>query len=252
MHAVLTDSSASNELAPVQAHAPLLFSPNVIACAAFLATPLAGAGLLSCNLHRTKRHTEAKAMAVGGVVLTLAMIALAVFTSIPQAALSGATIGAAISLRSYAAKAFPEPRANASAVSAILISLAALVVTLGCIFVFSVLEPESKVSFPDNVSAYYENGATEYDARRVGEFLIHAKYLEKDTEVRVSRERPGRVRLSFSVREGLWNDAALVADFQTLANRLANEVFLLTVDVVLTSDLGIEKKRLEARATQVQ
>ena len=66
-----------------------------------------------------------------------------------------------------------------------------------------------RVRFGDGQEVYYKDGATEADARRLGEFLTRVGYFEGDGPRSVQIVRPGGVwQVRMVLREGAWDNQA--------------------------------------------
>src|SRR5262245_60491991 len=93
-------------VAPVTATMPKLFTPQHVAVAAVLGSPLAGGIVMWITLRRLSRNADATKALLGSLVLSAALFALA-FALPPEArGVAGIGIGAVLGLRYWAEKLF--------------------------------------------------------------------------------------------------------------------------------------------------
>ena len=91
---------------------------------------------------------------------------------------------------------------------------------------------------------FYEGTATAGDAQALGEALKADKYLQdKGTSVLLSKDGRGTV-LSFVVADGIWDDAANVAEFEAITRAVANAVGGLPISVRLVSTTLDNKREI--------
>lgn len=232
---------------------PPLFSSNAIALTSFLASPLAGGLLLAWNLQKTKRAGAAALTALASTLFLLGFLALAIFTNLPSAVYTGISVGGAVGLRAAAVKMFPGPTNVASPWLAALVGVGSVIAIVMLAFGISLFAPESKVDLGNQVSAYYEDGASKEDATRLGRYLVDKGFLVKDADVRVARPHTNDVKISFVVSDGSWDKPDIVAQYQTMASEIATDVFAgKSLSIVLVSTMLVEKRTISVPASSAK
>lgn len=99
-----------------------------------------------------------------------------------------------------------------------------------------------KVALPDNDTVYYSGTATESQAKALGQALRSADYFGgKEADVFLAKHSDG-VALSFVVGKGLWDDPAVVSEFEKIARQVAPSIGGLPIKLRLVNTSLEEKK----------
>jgi hypothetical protein len=117
-------------------------------------------------------------------------------------------------------------------------------------------KPHGSVPYGDS-QVEWGGGATEQEARALGDFLRDAEYLGRPglkLTVKLDREKemshsPPTYRVTYIVKEGAWNDEATVGYIQNLTDDMKRRVFRgeQTIAVLADDQRGDEKKKLYGR-----
>jgi hypothetical protein len=96
-----------------------------------------------------------------------------------------------------------------------------IVPVLLLIVLMALVSPADKVVFGPKEEIYYENGATEADARRLGSALQSLQFFDGHSSASVLVTRtPAGLAVCFVAGEGVWNDPEALAYFQELRRQL--------------------------------
>jgi hypothetical protein len=235
-----------------------LHRPQSVALAAFLGSPLGGALLLADNERRLGRAGAAWATLAVGTLGTLVLVVVGAYAP-SQLALPLALAGVFATRQVAIARHGAALAANAAAgTQSMWLGAAAGAASMVAVLGVSVLAAiavgtlaPNRVAFPPADEVYYEDGATEPDARRLGEALGRLGFFGK-TEgktVTLAKKSGEGFVVSFIVHDGAWNDAATVQSFDAFGRRLSDEAFggALIVEVQLCNDLSFPKKTIPLR-----
>jgi hypothetical protein len=117
-------------------------------------------------------------------------------------------------------------------------------------------KPHGTVPYGDS-RVEWGGGATEPEARALGDFLRDAQYLGQPgmkVTVKLDREKemshsPPTYRVTYVVKDGAWNDEATVGFIQNLTDDMKRRVFRgeQTIAVLADDPRGDEKKKLYGR-----
>lgn len=101
-----------------------------------------------------------------------------------------------------------------------------------------------KVVFPGNDAVYYLGATTESDAKAFGQALRSADFFEgRGADVFLSKHNEG-ITLSFVVGQGVWNNPAVVDEFEKIVRQTATSVGGLPVGLRLV-DSSLQVKKAE-------
>lgn len=208
-----------------------LYTPQHVGLATFLGTPLAGAYLLARNywsLGKSSSGWNSLGLGVLGTILILAVAAL-----IPsRAPTTGITIGLVFGMM-QAAKGLQQKEIDAhvarqgrlhSGWRAAGVGLLGCAVVIVGIFAWVMVGPEDKATFGAEEEVYFEDGATEAEARKVGEALKKAGYFDDTGAATVTLARSGGgYTLEFVVQDGAWNDAEVVTTLRQVGDEVSKD-----------------------------
>ena len=235
------------EASPPPIPAYTLFNADSVGLATFLGTPIAGSILMAANYRRLEKGGKAAAVIVIGLLVTA--LALVFGFLIPQAASAGVAVGLFLAVRT-AAKALQGAAVEqhvrqggklGSKWAAAGLGIVLLAIVVGaCLFVYSALNPKVRIGTKDEI--YYSGSATSQDAQTLGATLKTMGFLsDRGASVLLSKGRGGTV-VSFVVKEGIWNDPAMVASFEEIGRGIAPSVGGFPIQVRLI-DSGREVKK---------
>ncbi len=222
--------AADSETAVVPGHR--LFSSNDVAVATFLGSILAGSIVLAINFFRVGRPGAGKLSIAGGAVGLgiLSAVAWLVNDSVPNVVFTAVNLGLTFGMKAVA-EVLQDPALSAHREAggrvgagwpAAGIGLASLVVIVGALFlVMFRFDPAFDRGDSVNVgkiTAYYKDGATETEARKVGMHL-RALGIEKEIDIQVLR-RDGVPHILFIAAEGTSTD-----EFRDVGRSIAMDVF---------------------------
>lgn len=218
-----------------------LFDANGVAAATLLGTPLAGASLMALNYRRLGQSNKAVVALLAGLIVT--SLAILLGSAMPGAAsapigliLLIATRKAAESAQGSAVQQRVQQGARiASRWTALLIGVAFLAVVFGVVY-FANLVPtlrETKVSVGANDEVFYSGSATKEQALALADSLKHSGFLTDRGVSVFLDESPSAKTLSFVVKEGSWDQPALVSSFEETAREAAPSIGGLPVHVRL-------------------
>ena len=233
-----------------------LYSRNNIIGSTFFGGPLAAGYLLSKNFRLLGNHDSARKsllITIGVTVLTFGALAALpgeVVDKIPGYLLPAAFAGGAAGLVQHFQGRQLEQHIKAggqtaSWLNALGVSMVCLLLTLVIAGVFVIfVVGEDRVVFGPNEVIYYEDGATETDAHRLGSFLQEMEYFDETgpADVLLARTSTG-VAVSFVVQDGAWDDPEVVEDFRELGSLIKERMFANhPVEVRLIDEYLVTKK----------
>ena len=221
------------------------FTPGQVALATFLGSPIAGGVLMALN-HRRVGQGGAAAMSlfVGGVVT--AVLVVAGFALPDKIGTALAAVGI-ITMLQFAKVQEPKlgPTDKASTGAAVGIGLALLVLIGGAVFGYLVLDEPPAVHYGHDEDVQYARGATQVDAKIVGDYLKEMGVFDgkRDATVRVEAIA-GEIVVKFVVGEGAWaSDGALQA-FSAIRAGIAEKLGGRVVVVKLCDDAFDEHRTI--------
>jgi len=92
---------------------------------------------------------------------------------------------------------------------------------------------------------YYQNDATEDEARQLGRFLQEIGYFRGESKADAVLDIvENSVVISFPVKRGAWDDAELIAEFENLFHALQGDVF---AGRIIQIQLCLEEGRRDSR-----
>jgi hypothetical protein len=212
--------------APITATPPTgasFYSPKQIGIATFLGTPIAGGVLLHIN-ERRAGTSKGPILTVAGIVLTVGLAAIGTYAGglAPMLPFAGLGIVHALANRQAAYhRTAAAPPASWRLPTALGLGLC---LPLVAAFVLGTIQPPA-VSFGSDHDVQYVDGATESEARTVGEYLQHAGYFAdgRPATVRIKHDHASVV-VSFVVREGAWDRPEATTAFRTMRGELATQL----------------------------
>ncbi len=229
-----------------------LFSIPQITGGSLFGSPLAGVYMMARNYKLTGDEEKSR------LTLILGIICIAVFfglifllpESTPDALISALSVGiiaiVASNRQSDLIKShFARGGEKASFGSVAGISLLSMLIVGIAIFGTIFLLPEDKIDFGSNSEIYYENGATEDDARALSGYMQQSDFFTGDEEFTLTVQREsGTVVVLIPLIDDAWNEPETVEAYQYFTNNLsASEVFD-SVKVVLVDFWENPKKTL--------
>src|ERR1017187_2836908 len=231
-----------------------LFNADSVGLATFLGTPIAGGILMAVNYRRLGKGSKAAAVLV--VALLVTALALAFGFLVPRGPSALVAVGLFLGARA-AAKALQSTAVEQHvqqggklgskwAAAGLGIALLAIVVGVG-VLVYFALNPKVKIGTKDEV--YYSGSATQQDAQTLGATLKTMGFLsDRGASVFLSKGKGGTV-VSFVVKEGVWNDPAMVASFEEIGRGIAPSVGGFPIQVRLIDSASVVKKEVTAGKT---
>lgn len=238
--------SAEQSAAPVPPYK--LYSIRAIMLATFLGSLVGGGILLGINLMRLGRKSAAWGAIVTSALCTMGVLVCAFYIPddlkipnvvywAPQLAVmyfaAEPLVGSAIRRHELSHGKM------ASMWSATGIGLAVMAVLLAGIFggVTMFDSMGTGVAFAGGSEVYYSGDATEVDARTLGKALEDAGYFGVERSITVLlRKENGVFTISFVVKDGIWNDAAMVAIFEQIVKDLPADYFGRPLNLELCDD----------------
>lgn len=237
---------------PVAVPAYRLFDANSVLIAAILGSPVAGVALMALNWRRLGQGRKGLAAFLIGVVATV--LASVVGYYVPSS--GSLAIGIAIALGTKGAAQYFQGTALAEHVArggqlgsrwaATGVGLAFLAVLAVVIFVGALgLGGQHRLVVGTKDEVYFTGAATQEDARALGEGLKKAGYfLDRGFTVILSKDTDGTV-ISFVVKDGVWDDAAMASGYEELGRGLAGAVGGFPIKVRLVNSLRVTKKEFD-------
>ena len=229
---------------------PKLFSPQQIAIATFLGSPLAGGILLAISHRRAKTGRGYQAILIGAATTAVTGVLL-VALGLDHGALflpCAGVLGMQALMRAQMPRivaATAETWQPAPWGPAIGAGLGGLAIILGLGWVALARPPA--VDFGHHQTVQYEHGATAADARAVGAFMQSAglfSELGRPMTLRVERIG-GRVVVSFAMQDGAWDHRDTIATFENVRTALEGQfvgehVAIHLCDVTMDNQRTIE------------
>lgn len=231
-----------------------LYSPGQVVIAAVLGSPLAACWLMYLNHRRRGHGAYATRVLVVGTVATLALLLLAIV--LPDRIGGFVPIATLAAVHQLAQRDRPLFEAHvaaggrrASVWKAIGAGVGGMVAILAIVVPIAVgtdLLAGDQVDFGADQHVLYEEGATEADARKLGDYLVEIKFFngQGGKDVTLKKDGAGFV-VVFVVADGAWLDEALVHDFDTIRGRISSRVFGgRPVAIELCDDMLFTKKKI--------
>jgi len=226
-----------------------LFDSNSVLIAAILGSPVAGVALMALNWRRLGQGKKGLAAFLIGIVATVLASLLGYY--VPSS--GSIAIGILIALGTKgAAQYFQGPtlaehvarggqlasRWAATGVGLAFLALFSIIVIVGALG----LGGQHRLVVGTKDEVYFTGTATQDDARALGEGLKKAGYFEdRGFTVILSKDSDGTA-ISFVVKDGVWDDAAMASGYQELGRGLAPAVGGLPIKVRLINTLKQTKK----------
>ena len=235
-----------------------LYSRGQIGLVTFLTGPVAGGWMIAQNWKRLGEPRKYRNVLVGSIAVTGLLLAAAFLVpSLPSSTLPLAGLCAIFGLAAQQRYAFDDhvarggPRAShgrAAAVGAISLVALLAVVFGGGVAVFYIDEAPEITVGPGTVR--YSAGATEADARAVGQELVAEGYLDHPASVGVRRQGLHHI-VELVVVDSAYHDSKLVPVFREMARRISGNVFHGDpVDLWLCDDEWSPRTKLDWIAPQ--
>ena len=212
-----------------------LYSPGQICLAALLGSPLGGAVLLYKDFKRLGEATRARNALLAGFGITAALMALA--WVLPDAAgrplpgifavaywqLAKGQIGPRFQAH-QAARGAKESGWAAAGVG--LLVMVGVLAAIAPIVLFTSAGEDPHVEFPGDQVVHFEQGATEADARQLGEALRELGFFngKSGKDVYLEKVADG-LAVSFILSDGAWDKPEIVAGFTAVREALEAGAF---------------------------
>jgi len=233
----ISEGPLSGATAPCAGPVPVysLFDSSAVAIGTFFGTPVVGGAFMAANYRRLGQGGKAVLTFALATVITATVIFLG--WNLPQAASSIIAIALLVGMRQTAqvlqGAAVKTHVERGGALGSKWVAfgwgLAVFVVLFGSIFAAVFLPtymansgPKVVIGTKDDV--YYSGTATKDDAQQLGNALKMSGYFSDiGADVLLSKE-PGGTEVSFIVKEGIWNQPAMVASFEEFGRQIAPSV----------------------------
>jgi hypothetical protein len=224
------------ESVDIRAPAYKLYSPTDVLLATFLGAPLGGALVMACNYWKLgKRRLSGAALLLGSIATGLALVlAFLVPDKFPGVVLTvPAMLGMYFLARSVQGPAFElhlqQGGRKASGWGAAGLGLLSMCLVLGGVVAYVLLGPDElgeKIVFGPDEEIYYQDGATEADARALGQALQKLGFFTGQGSKSVQLIKRGeQFVVNFVVQPNAWKDREVIDTFQFIRQNLAEETF---------------------------
>jgi hypothetical protein len=233
---------------------PRLHSIGQIVAGTFIGGPLAGAWLIARNYRALGEPAQARGALIWGVVATAAMVALVVI--LPEGTPNGVIPVAYSLVMGQIAHKLQGPRIKAHLEAGGRKGSGWLTVGIGaaCLVVFFVVAMAAFLAMPlerlvyGDCDVYWENGATEDQARSVGDYMVEIGVFAPEHALDITVSQPGEeLRLAFTLAEGRWDDPDTVSSFRNIAAWVSQDLIAGDpVQVLLCDDWGTPKRALHS------
>jgi hypothetical protein len=232
-----------------------LYTPGAVTLATVFGGPLAGYWIMATNYRRMGRPADAQ-RAIASGLLIVALIVGAGFLLPPeyQSAALGMNIALIFFLRRQAQKeqgaAVEEHLAQGGREGSLwaafgvgmAICLLVMSIALGVIFAPTLLHPSITVGLNDKV--IYSGSAARQDAELLGQALkADGFFQDKGIVVRLAKSG-GATTVSFSVKDGLWNDEQYVSNVEAFGREIAPAVGGTPFTIRLLDSAGITRREI--------
>jgi hypothetical protein len=211
------------ETAPAYA----LFDYRAVMLATFPGTPLAGSLLMAVNCRRLGRMGAAAAILAAGVVLTAGFLFLAFGTPLSglvklKGFLALPVMAMVICASGLQGKALDRHVSSGGKLGSFWAACGLGVALLGpVLYLIATQAPPPSIFVGTKDNVFYSGAATRQDAQVLGRALAAAGYfVDQGAAAGLTKDQRGSI-ISFVVRDGSWNDAALVDAFYGLAHSVA-------------------------------
>jgi hypothetical protein len=215
--------------------------------ATFLGTPTAAGIVLAINFARVGRTTAAWNSVAIGFLSTVAVIAVALLVPdnwhIPAMVYQIPILWGVFTVASQVQGPMVREHAARGGQFASLWGSAGIGIACGVVIaaavaggvLFPLLNQGPSIAFGED-EVYYSKGATEADARKIGEALQEIGYFgSKGAAVRVETPE-GKYEISFVVIDGTWDDPEMVSTFGIVGKHLALNVLHAPFTLHLSDD----------------
>ncbi len=231
-----------------------LFDSGSVGLATFLASPLAGAALMTINYRRLGKGGAAAGVIAAGIAITGVGILLGYL--LPDYASIGVAIGLLFAMKGYAqstqGQAVEEhvrqggrkaSRWAAAGIALGLLAAIAAVIFAGA-FGVALLNADPKVVIGSKDEVHYTGLATKESAQALGDALKRIGYFsDKGFVVVLSKGADGAV-VSFIVKPGTWDRPEMIDDFEDMGRQVASSVGGFPIQVRLADLARVTKKQL--------
>jgi len=214
-----------------------MYSPGQATLAAFLGGPVSGAWLLSRNYKRLRQPGHARAALIAGIVATIALLAVAYLVpeNFPNAPF--AIVGVVLVhhfAKHYQGSAFEDHQRTggkrASSWKAVGVGSIGFAATIGVILAvvlgFHSLTAPPTVDLGQEHEVYYTGGATELEARALGNTLTEMGFFDANTPATIGLRVDGQgYAVLFTVQSSTFEDTDAKAFLRELAGTLSKQIF---------------------------
>jgi hypothetical protein len=229
-----------------------LFDANAVGTATFFGTPVMGCYLMAVNYRRLGQASRAATTLLLGIAVTGLVILLG--WNLPQPAdlpiavvLVFATRWSAQNLQgAEVADHVQRGGRLGSKWTAFWLGTAFLVALFAVVFVaVYIANQRSGVVIGTKDEVFYSGSATKDQAQALGNDLKTMGYFtDKGANVFVAKGKDGTI-VSFVVKDGVWNDPAMVAGFEKIARQEAPTVGGLPITLrLVNTSLAVEKSEV--------
>lgn len=211
---------------------PRLYSPTQVALATFLGWPIGGASLLAANYRRRGHHDPASMTFFFGMLGTAVLMCVYYLLPRTAPAIAGLIAVPAFAMgliahliHGAACRTAPLGSWRWTAIIGVLCGIATTTLLLA--FPPDDLAADLRsVHITVGERVQHARGATERDARRLGQFLQSVGYFDGrgPKTVRLTRPR-GTYLVAFALKDGRWRNPNTVRLFRTLRTDIVDSVF---------------------------
>jgi hypothetical protein len=208
-----------------------LFDSTSVCLATFLGSPVAGTSLMALNYRRMGKGKNAIAALALGLGVT--GLAIACANLIPAYASTAVAISLVVAVKNAAKSlqgaAVQQHVGNGGKLvsrwTASGLGLTFMALIFGGILLFEFGRVSAaKVTVGPNDDIYYSGSATKQDASNLGDALKTVGYFsDKGTSVFLAKGKNGTA-VSFVVKEGVWQQAEMIAAFEEIVREIAPSV----------------------------
>ena len=246
----MSTTAAGNLQGPAPTYT--LFDANTVGLATFFGSPVVGTWFMALNYRRLGQPSRAAITLILGIAVTTLVILLGwnlpQATSVPIAlGLFFATRWVAQSQQGAAVKDHVQRGGRlGSRWVAFWLAIGFLAVLFAAIFAYVyVSNQRSGVMIGTKDEVFYSGSATRDDAQALGNGLKTIGFFtDKGANVFVAKGKEGTV-VSFVVKDGIWDNPAMVTSFEAIARQEASTVGGLPITLrLLSTSLDVKKSEL--------
>jgi hypothetical protein len=250
LNPALAGAGASGAAATFPAYR--LFDAGSVFIAAILGSPVAGVALMGLNYRRLGEGRKGLVAFIIGVVATALVCVIGYFLPSSGSVAVGVVLAAATrgAAQRWQGAAVAQHQARGGELSS---RWAATGIGLGFLVLFCVVivagalglggEHRAVIGTKDEV--YFVGAATKADALGLGEALKKDGYFQDHGVTVILTKDADGTSISFVVKDGIWDDASMVAGYQALGRQLGPVVGGFPIKVRLVNGLKQTKKEID-------